>query len=505
MKALAVLRATTGGGELGWMVALTAAGLLVATAQAAAVDAQAGAQRLVAINAPIAAMMLMFRYSFGSHRAALFWFDAARQQVPGIHAACLQAEALRLVGLLTAFVAGIVLGLAAFGAIDRLPILLPSLAVGLAAAGLGLLTAVMPYRWAPLMALLDMAAILGFGAGVLPSAGAGLVALGVGTFVAALLVVAWRLRGLLARGVDPAVGGDYAFVFSFGRHSGDVFSAPNSAPLAVLMRERQARAGEPALPDDPDARVRGLLSEPAWQATVSPRRHRRQWALLILGYPALMLPFFALWSGFLSDDGNFGGLLPFMLLMLVLVWGLAMATTMQEQYARTLRDTGAAGDVLRDELRLLPGVVTGRQRWDRRLRPLWAPAGLTLGAIAMGLGAVLGVQAPGLAALAGLLGCWIGQMRLSMHVGLQDDPGAIRWVTVAGLVNGLVLFAVLPLVLQGLVAEIDAALARGLAQLGTTAQGLAAITLLPALALQVGVAWRLRRPHPGALWRPAAG
>lgn len=491
MKTLAVLRATTNAGDVAWVALLATAGALVGIANAAAGDPGASAPHLRLL--PLAAVPLMFRYQFGSAPAVLFWFDAARQAVPGVTAASLRAELLRLGLLLSSLLLPMaVAGLALDGA-AALPALATMTGVAVAAAGVGAVVAVMPYRWMPIAMLAPIALAVLVVAGGVPAAGATALLGGLAAFGACAALAAWRLRDLLGRGVDPAVGGDYAFVFSFGRHAGSVFSAPDSAPLAVLLRERRERregAMSPAPPSGLDARVSALLGESAWRQAVSPLRHLLSWAAVVLAYPLLMLGFFALVFPRLGGDRAIDGLFPLLFLTLLALWSFVMLGAMHQHTVRALARSRTEGDSLDAELRLLPGVAAPASAWARRLRPLWLPLGLATGGVAVLVAALGGVTLRGVLWLVVIAALQLAWMRLTLHAAVRAPRSATRPLGAAGAAIGLALLAGLPLWVEGLVPAFDAAVSRHVAALGIGPQPVV-LALVSIAVLLLG--WAARR------------
>lgn len=495
MTTFALLRATTRRGDAAWAVALAVIGALVGATHALA----AGGDGAVADQAlrfvPLAAMPLLLRYEFSSGPAVLFWFDAVRQSIPGVTRASFQAEFLRF----AAFLLVILLPMAAVGAWMGGLADLPYgavIGVAIAAAGIGGLTAVAPYRWMPFAVVGSLSVVLAIALGVLPVHGSTVLGLGFAAGLVCAAAIRWRLTALRTRGVDPPVGGDYAFVFSLGRHGGSAFSAPDSAPLAVLMNERRTSAREGRIPDAPDARVRALLGPHAWQASVTPKVHLMQWALLIGVLPLLMTVFFGVLFHSLSDGATFGRIAGVVVLMLVVMWGLVMGATMQMQYGMALRAHAGTGQGLDAELRLLPGVAAPVANWDRRLRPLWLWPGLALGGLVLGVAIMLGVEAAGLVILATVVGLELWRMRLTVHAALRGAAVAGRLVAAAGGATGLLLVLGTPYwanfrpLIEALHGDVAGALD----------QALAGLALVASLLLGIA-AWRLHRVGPVGLVR----
>lgn len=502
MSAVATLRATTKAGDIAWAVTFSLMGLIsgLATGASAAGDTAGGVPALALGLLAVCAL----RYQFGSAPAALFWFDAARQSVPGATRSSLRAEAIRLL----LFLSCLLLPMAAVGVVvGGWPGLAPmpaAIGVALAAIGIGALSAVMPYRWVPFSMLASLALVLVIVEGWIPTRVASLLAGGLVMFAICATMVALRLRSLLARGVDPTVGGDYAFVFSLGRHHGSAFTAPNSAPLAVLWQERHERASARPMPSGLDGRVRGLLGQQAWQLAVAPGRHALQWLGVIGLYPVIMLGFFAVLAHQGGGDTPFAGRQPLLLLVLVVLWGMVMGAAMQEQYVRGLRASRAFGDGLDAELRLLPGVAASKEVWARRLRPLWLPQALGLGGLVVGLALACGVAPMGVAVLALLAGLEAVRMRLAAWAALDGSRAASRLLAIAGAASGLLLLVALPVWVYGLAPPLDEVLARGLSAIGLDAVRLLAGVLVPILLL-VAAARKLRDAGGSDLVREVAG
>lgn len=504
MSAAATLRATTKAGDVAWAVALSLMGLLagLANGASAAGDAAEGGPALSL--GLLAGCALVLRYQFASAPAVLFWFDAARQSVPGATRSSLRAEAIRLL----LFLSCLLLPMAAVGVVvGGLPGLAPmpaAIGVALAAIGIGALSAVMPYRWFPLATLGSLVLVLGIVLGWVPTRGAAPLMVGLAIFALCAGLVAVRLGKLLARGADPAVGGDYAFVFSLGRHHGSAFTAPNSAPLAVLWQERHERASARPMPSGVDGRVRGLLGQQAWQLAVAPGRHALQWLGVIGLYPVIMLGFFAVLAHQGGGDTPFAGRQPLLLLVLVVLWGMVMGAAMQEQYVRGFKASRALGDGLDAELRLLPGVAASKEAWARRLRPLWLPQALGLGGVVVGLALACGVAPLGVAVLALLAGLEAVRMRLAAWAALEGNGAASRLLAIAGAASGLLLLVALPVWVHGLAPQLDEVLARGLSAIGLDAMRLLAGVLVPILLL-VAAARKLRDAGGSDLVREVAG
>lgn len=503
MNALAVLRATTKTGDLIWAMSLAVLGAVAGWMSGSSAAAPDGDGTVPAM-AWTCTFALAFRYQYSSAAATLFWFDAARQALPGATTASLQAEAMRLLLFLACLLLPMTAVAVTIGGVHALAPFPVTVGLALAAVGLGALSAVAPYRWFMLLTLTTLAAYLVVISGWLPNSSAVHTLAGLAIFALCVLLAAQRLKQLLQHGADPAVGGDYAFVFSLGRHAGSAFTAPNSAPLAVLANERRARAGATIAPAHRDVRVRGLLGEDAWRLTTRPARHALQWLLVIAIQPVLMIGFFAWMHTQHGDDQPFAGRAPMLLLVLTVLWGMTMNAAMQAQYLRGLRASQARADGLDAELQLLPGVAANKATWSRRLRPLWLPQSLAMGAIAVGLAAVFGTSWIGVAALALLAGMEAVRMRLSVWAALVGKPKASRLLNIAGFASGFALLVVLPVWIYGLLPAVDQALTRDLGSIGVALTHLLMVLLVPALLLLVA-AWDLRGAHRSGLVRDEAG
>lgn len=441
MNALKVLRATTQWGDAAWAVALAGMGALIGLIGAlASDDPTLGA--LSSGTIPLIGLPLMFRYQFGITRSVLFWFDASRQAVPGVTSSSLVAEALRF-SILLAVLFG-AMGIASWlatGVVSSV-VVAKTLAVAMVAASIGALAAVMPYRWMPVMMLLPIGLVVFVSADAFSRMGADALLVAVPIFGLALVLMFRRLRSLRRAGADPAVGGDYAFVFSFGRHAGSAFNAPNSAPLAVLWNERRHRSRSATTTldrQDADARVRALLGEQAWAQTTDPYRHWLKWAGVMLGWPALMLGFFTVMYTLSPGKRTLSEMLVLMLVMLLVLWGFVMNGALQAGTARRLaselRDTGT----LHADMRLLPGVAAGRRAWRRRLRPLWLPQSLGMLVLVLGTAGLAGVAPAGLGFLAVVGVLEALRMRTSTHALLFGSRSAQRYSDAAGVATGLAL------------------------------------------------------------------
>jgi hypothetical protein len=505
MSTLATLRATTRPGDFGWAVACAMVGLIAGLVHGSASPdelAKGGAHfGLVTF----AAALLMLRYQFLAAPAALFWFDAMRQGVPGVTRASIRAEAIRL----AIFLGVLLLPMATAGwLLGGVPALAPipaAIGVSLAAAGFGALAAVISYRHFLILSPVAVLIVLAIWGGLLPDRGLAPVLIGLAVFVSCGALIGRRLQRLVADGADPAVGGDYAFIFSLGRHDGSAFTAPNSAPLAVLLDERRGRTRQrtQAVPTDLDARVRTLLGEPAWQLTTAPMRAARQWLLLIGAYAVLMMAFFAAQDHLHGDTHPFVGRASMLLLLLVVTWGFSMNGMLHEQLIRPLRASRTGGDGLDAELRLLPGVAAPRAVWARRLRPLWLPYALAMGAVAVGLALIVGVAPIGVAVLALIATLEGARMRLATWAALDGDRAAQQWLNLAGIANGLLLTVALPAWVYGLAPSFDQMIASGLASWGLSIGRLLALAGLPILFLALAArALRMAAPS-SALLRPA--
>ena len=195
MTTFALLRATTRRGDAAWAVALAVIGALVGATHALA----AGGDGAVADQAlrfvPLAAMPLLLRYEFSSGPAVLFWFDAVRQSIPGVTRASFQAEFLRF----AAFLLMILLPMAAVGAWMGGLADLPYgavIGVAIAAAGIGGLTAVAPYRWMPFAVVGSLSVVLAIALGVLPVHGSTVLGLGFAAGLVCAAAIRWRLTAL---------------------------------------------------------------------------------------------------------------------------------------------------------------------------------------------------------------------------------------------------------------------------------------------------------------------
>jgi hypothetical protein len=502
MNVIAMLRATTTNGDFAWAVAMSIMGAFAGMASGAATSDPAPFGPTSPLGL-LAGCVLAFRYQFSSAPSVLFWFDSARQAVPGASISSVRAEALRLLFfLLCLFLPMAAVGIVV-GGLPALASVPSAIGVALAAAGVGALNAVMPYRWFPLAILASLTLIPGIVLGWVPSRGATSFLIGLALFALSAGLIGFRLRRLLDRGVDPAVGGDYAFVFSLGRHAGSVFTAPNSAPLAVLWEERRQRAGAGPAPSDLDRRVCGLLGQQAWHVVATPGRHALQWLAVLGLYPVLMMGFFALMHHQNGDDTPFVGRATLLLLVLAVMWSMVIGGAMQELYVRGLRASRTRGDGLDAELRLLPGVAASKDAWARRLRPLWLPQALGVGGLVVGLAAACGISSMGVAALAFLAVLELARMRLSAWAALKGNRAASGLLGVAGAANGLLLLVVLPVWVYGLMPSLDEVLAQGLAAIGLDAMRLLLVLLLP-LPFLVAAAKKLHGTDGSGLVREVA-
>lgn len=503
MNALAVLRATTKLGDFFWAVSLAVLGA-VAGLTSASSAAPADGDGTVPALAWTCGFALAFRYQYSSAPATLLWFDAARQALPGATTASLQAETIRLLLLLACLLLPMAVVAVLIGGVPALAPLPATAGLALAAVGLGALSAVAPYRWFVPLTLTTLATYLVVISGWLPTSVATYVMTGLAIFALCALLVAHCLRQVVQRGADPAVGGDYAFVFSLGRHAGSAFTAPNSAPLAALANERRARADATVVPAHRDVRVRALLGEDAWRLSTTPARSALQWLVVIALYPLLMACFFAWMPHQHGDNQWIEGRAPMLLLVLTVLWGMIMNAAMQTQYLRGLRASRDRADGLDAELHLLPGVAAGKATWARRLRPLWLPQSLAMGVIAVGLAAAFGASWIGVAALALLAAMEALRMRLSAWAALVGNPTASRVLSIAGFASGLALVVVLPVWIYGLLPAVDQALTRNLGSIGVALTYLLTVLLIPALLVLVA-AWDLRSAHRSGLVRDVAG
>ncbi|MCZ8113735.1 hypothetical protein [Silanimonas sp.] len=475
MSTFALLRATTRLSDAVWAVALALIGVFVGATFAMAAGGTDAVSAQALRFVPLAAVPLLLRYEFSSGPAVLFWFDAARQGMPGVTAASLRAEALRAVLLVLALILPMGAAAAAVGDVRALPAT-TALGVAIAAIGIGGLTAVAPYRWIPFAIIASLGLVVAIVSGWVPTHGPIVLALGIVVFAACALAIRWRLRTLLRRGEDPEVGGDYAFVFGLGRHGGGAFSAPNSAPLAVLMGERRAHAAAVRQPDNPDARIRALLGPEAWHATVATRPHFLQWAALIGLWPLLMLAFLAILFQTIGVPNTSTSLAALIWLTMVVMWGVVMGGVMQLQYGRVLGASIGSGEGLDAELRLLPGVLASASVWDRRLRPLWLLPGLGVAALVVAVAATVGVGATGLGWLSGIAALELWRMRLSLQAALRGSRSARRFAMVAGAVTGLLLVLGVPLWAGDLLPGFNTAMARIVPALGPVALALALVS-----------------------------
>ena len=457
MNAFKVLRATTSWGDAAWAVALAAIGALIGLIGAIASD-DASLAAIGSKIVPLIGLPIMFRYQFGSARAVLFWFDSARQAVPGVSHSSIAAEALRFFLML-----GVLGGAMAFaswlapGAVSP-SLAAKALAVTLVASVIGALAAVMPYRWMPVMMLLFVGLVVLLASGRLPKAGWNALLVATAIFGAGLVLVSRRLQALLRKGVDPAVGGDYAFVFSFGRHAGSVFDAPNSAPLAVLLRERRQRERAASLATDrldSDSRVNALFGEQAWQRATAPSRHWLAWAGLMLSWPALMLGVFALIYTLNPGKHSLSEMVALLLVLVFVLWGFVINGAVQvgrmRRLASELRETGA----LHAELRLLPGIAVQEAAWNRRLRPLWLPENLGMTFFFMVIAAFAGVAPLGIAFLGGVGLLEAARIRTLTHAMLFGAAAARRFSEAAGTATGLAFVAGPMIWFRGVSPELD--------------------------------------------------
>lgn len=503
MNAFKVLRATTSWGDAAWAVALAGMGALIGFIGAlASNDPTLGA--MSARMLPLVGLPLMFRYQFGSARSVLFWFDASRQAVPGVTFSSLVAEALRFSTLLAiAFGAMGIASWLAPGVVSSV-VVAKTLAVALVASSIGALAAVMPYRWMPAMMLLPIGLVVFVSAGAFSKMGADALQLAVPIVGLALVLMFRRLRSLRRAGVDPAVGGDYAFVFSFGRHAGGALDAPNSAPLAVLLSERRHRSRSAATTLDrldADARVRALLGEQAWEQVTEASRHWLKWAGLMLGFPMLMLAFTAVTVTLSPGKRTLPEMLVLALVFSMGIWGFLMNGALQAGRARRLaselRDTGA----LHADLRLLPGVAAEGLSWSRRLRPLWLPQSLGMVVMVLATTAFAGVAPAGLGFLAAVGLFEALRMRTSTHALLLGSRSAQRFSDAAGVATGLALVYGPMVWMQGISALFDK-LGRQLVEAVGVDPNLPVMVLLVAAGGLLGIAaLRLHREHDDALVR----
>ncbi|WP_397572562.1 hypothetical protein [Silanimonas sp.] len=506
MSALKVLRATTTWGDAAWALSLAGMGALIGFIGAlASDDATLGA--VSARTLPLVGLPLMFRYQFSSARSVLFWFDASRQAVPGVTSSSLVAEALRFSTFLAVLFGA--MGIASWlapGVVSSV-VVAKTLAVAMVASSIGALAAVMPYRWMPVMMLLPIGLVVVVSADSFSRMDADALQVAVPIVGLALVLMFRRLRSLRRAGVDPAVGGDYAFVFSFGRHTGSPFDAPNSAPLAVLLQARRQRA-RPANPTldrlDADARVRALLGEQAWRQVADPARHWLKWAGVMLGWPMLMLGFFTVMYTLSPGKRTLSEMLVLLLVMLLVLWGFVMNGALQAGYARRLaselRETGA----LHAEVRLLPGVAAGYAAWRRRLRPLWLPQSLGMMLLVLGTTAFAGVAPLGLGILAavGLLEAL--RMRTSTHGLMLGSKAAQRFSDAAGVATGLALVYGPMVWMQGISSHFDKLFGQffHFIRVDPILPVMALLALLAIAAVLLGIAAvRLHGEHDNALIR----
>ena len=505
MSAVKVFRATTGWSDGAWAAALAVIGALLGFIGALAeVDPTPASLGMKFV--PLAGMPLMFRYQFASARSVLFWFDASRQAIPGVSAVCARTEVFRFMALLAClFMPMVATAWIAPGALSPMLVML-ALAVALAAVAIGALAAVMPYRWMTVAMILNVGLVLLIVTGSLPTDGVtALMVAGIG-FVIAMALVTRRLRALRRLGADPAVGGDYAFAFSLGRHSGTAFDAPNSAPFAVLFREHRERRGAAKIsriPADQDARVLALLGEAGWRHAIAPRRHAMLWGGMMLGWPALMVGFFTVM--YTLDPGRrpISEMLPVLATMLFVMWGFMMNGALQAGAATLLaaglRDTGA----LHAELRLLPGVSGASSRWDRRLRPLWLPASLATAVSVLGVAALAGVSPTGMAFLTAVGALELVRMRISTHAALFGASAAQRFSIIGGALTGLALTYGFLVWMTGISPNFDKLTAELIGKVGVDpAVPTTSMLLIAAMLLGVG-ALRLHTGRDRSLLREA--
>lgn len=505
MSALKVLRATTSAGDVAWAVALAGIGALIGFIGSLASDDAT----LAAIGSkivPLIGLPLMFRYQFGSARSVLLWFDASRQAVPGVTPSSVVAEALRFLGFLAVLFGA--MGLASWlapGAVAA-DMMAKALAVALVAAVVGALVAVMPYRWMPAMMLLPVALVVFVSADAFSKLAHLVLPVAVPVVGLGLVLLFRRLDSLRQAGVDPAVGGDYAFVFSLGRHSGSVMDAPNSAPLAVLFHERRQRSRTAAATLerlDADARARALLGEQAWAQATAPVRHWLTWAAVMLGWPILMLGAFTVMYTLSPGKRELSEMLALLFVMALVLWGFMINGAMQVGAARRLapelRDTAA----LHADLRLLPGVAAPGRSWRRRLRVLWLPQSLGLLALVLAAATVAGVAPAGLAVLAAVGLFEALRMGVSTHALMLGSRSAQRFADAAGVATGLALVYGPTVWMQGISPLFDK-LIRQIVDFVGVDPSLLVSALLAIAAVFLGIAaLRLRGERDDALVRPA--
>lgn len=497
MKAWRVLRATTRWSDAASAAALALIGALIGFSSGSGSEAGLDAMRYV----PLAAVPLLFRYQVSSAPAVMFWFDAARQDVPGATSASIRAEWLRLALFLFCFFAPLAgVGLVVAGS-DVLRVLPAALGVALAAVGVGALFAVMPYRWMPAMMVLVVGLVIAIILGWIPLEGGFPLTVGVAAFGAACALLARQLAALLRQGVDPAVGGDYAYAFSFGRH-GSFFQAPNSWPFVVLLgewrRHRGSRIGAPVASTpigrlDVDARVCALLGEMPWQASVAPLRHALFWLGSILLYPLLMLGLFATLDVARGATREFIGEAGILSLVLLAYWAFVMGISIHGLYGRALRDPRCRADLV-VELRLLPRVVAPARQWNRRLRRLWLPAGAALGGGVFLVAWAIGLGVQSLAHIVLVYALLVALFRVSIHVDLRADRWGRRVVYLGLLALGLLLLAGVPLWMFDQFPEMAAEPSSWF--FGVPADAAPMLAFAPALPVVLLLAlatWRLRR------------
>lgn len=505
MSALKTLRATSGWGELAWVVVLSAIGALTgwlngdfshSMAQGMLIMDEATASSLFAAHTAI--FLLLLRYQVGSGTSLLFWFDAARQGVPGITGASLRAEALRLVLLFAALfvpLAAVAMTMAGFDGLRGLP---RNFAMALAAVGIGALCAVLPRRRIFSILMVSWGFFLAIWAGWMPRDPVFALLLGLAVFLGCAVLVALRLKALLVQSGDSIVGGDGPLALW-------VFGVADAAAGSPATDSTDSRPSRLLAALDEDGRVRALLGEMPRQASVAPIRHTMLWLGEFFGYPALMLGFFAVMNGFDGVSFTFEGIarLSFLLLLLVAFWGSVMIVPSHASYyGSVLRDPRSSPDIV-PELSLIPGVVATPARWHRRLRRLWLPASIAFTTALLMCALLAGVGPWGLLHLAVAGGLLALLLRFSIHADLYRERVARRFVLAGQIAFGLYMLLGVPLWMTGPLDGFVGSYAAWLSGHGLAPGSLAWLSVAPVLVLMALVVLRLRGVGETGLVRPS--
>lgn len=373
------------------------------------------------------ALFLAFRYAFAGGRAWMLAVDAKRARLPVLPDRILRVEALRAV--VFALVPALPFALA-----GALPVAESIFAAALTGVSIGILFSITPYRFILVLGGGVFAFLIGNHAGVLAWTSTGALVASAVLFACTGCLLRWRISSMAASAADAEVGGAYSVAVAVGRHSGSIWSAPDTAPLQAMSKSRPA-APTPRSP-------LSLLSEPLARRLASPGRDLRDWALTLGLFPVLIT---GTYVSFAALDGAampalqrvFGLIWPAVVLMWV---PFAAVAFLWLGTFRQVREHLRPGHPVHDALHLLPGMPVGLRAWRTLLLPVvWPPLAVGLVLLLSTIPLIPGGTMQLLPVVAASLVVVLVSLQPAVAVSLSDSAPA-RGTLVAGL-SGLLLLA----------------------------------------------------------------